>query len=347
PALTSEGEGLTIPPPNSGPTPTVLRYLSTMSSSSLPPFRPDSLPSLPMPLLDVQQRPATVEQINPSRYLISSSSIGNVPRSSHNVASHPTNSGMLSGSSTAARIARKRSTQPTGYSWGTYVPTTSPQFSQSASPIYTSAQTNDLVRLGTIDLKSVIQSVNAPVSPVQTATKPHKTDPPSKAITPPAGTALSLPLLSTPSNKPQSLPVAKSTGTRFQITVAPRPGPRLPIFQPDHTTALPEISRPALLFIPNGPSPPPARRTTRARKPAAKAMALNLGLASDGSGLDGIETASGEHNIHNSGGKGKKDRSSVTPDLTPAPAPPPRSRRKNVVHRDEEPAVPEGGGSEG
>ncbi|KAG9051354.1 hypothetical protein FS837_008449 [Tulasnella sp. UAMH 9824] len=300
-----------------------------------------------MSLLDVQQRPAIVERINPSRYLISSPSIGNVPRSSRNLSSLPGNSGMLSGSSTAARIARKRSTQPTGYSWATYVPTTSPQSSQSASPVSTSALTSDLVKLGTIDLRSAIQSVNAPASPVQTTMKPRKTSPPSNAITPPAGTAPSLPLLSTPSNRPQSLPVFKSFGTRLQITVTPRPGPRLPIFHPDNTTALPEISRPALLFIPNGPSPPPARRTTRARKPAAKAMALSLGLASDGSGLDGIETASGEHNINNSGGKGEKDRASVTSDLTPAPAPPPRSHKKKVVHREEEPAGPEGGVSEG
>ncbi|KIO32176.1 hypothetical protein M407DRAFT_18747 [Tulasnella calospora MUT 4182] len=301
-----------------------------------------------MSLLDVQQRPAIVERINPSRYLISSPSIGNVPRSSHILSSLPSNSGMLSGASTAARIARKRSTQPTGYSWGTYVPTTSPQSSQSTSPINTSLRTSDLVKLGTIDLKSVIQSVSVPASPVQTTTtKPRKASPPSNAITPPAGTAPSLPLLSTPSNRLQSLLVVKTIGTRLQIAVTPRPGPRLPIFHPDNTTALPEISRPALLLIPNGPSPPPARRTTRARKPAAKAMALSLGLASDGSGLDGIETPSGEHNINNSGGKGEKDRSSVTSDVTPAPAPPPRSHKKKVVHRDEESAVPEGGGSEG
>lgn len=300
-----------------------------------------------MSLLGVQQRPAVVERINPSRYLISSPSTANVPRSSHNLSSLPSNSGFLTGSSTAARIARKRSTQPTGYSWATYAPTTSPQSSQSTSPVNAPAHTSEFVKLGTIDLKSVIHPVSVPASPVQTTIKPRKTSPPSNAITPPAGTAPSLPLLSTPSNRPQSLPVVKFTGPRLQIPITPRPGPRLPIFHPDNTTVLPEISRPALLFIPNGPSPPPARRTTRARKPAAKAMALSLGLASDGSGLDGIETVSGEHNISNSGGKGEKDSASVTSDVTPAPAPPPRSHKKKVVHRDEEPAVPETGGPEG
>ncbi|KAG8978292.1 hypothetical protein FRB90_008467, partial [Tulasnella sp. 427] len=301
-----------------------------------------------MSLVDVQQRPAIIKQINPSRYLISSPATSAIPRSAHNLSSLHGGSRTVLGSSTAGRIARKRSTQSIGHSWATYGTTTSPQSSQSTSPINPPTQTNDLVKLGTIDLKSAIHSVSVPTSPVQTTTKARKPSPPSNAITPPAGTGPSLPPLSTPSNRPQYPQVTKSSVPRFQIPITPRLGLRLPIFHPGNTTVLPEISRPALVFIPNAPSPPPARRPIRARKPAAKAMALSLGLGSDGSGLDGIETVTGENNNTNiSGGKGEKDRASITSDVTPATALPPRSHKKKIVHRDDEPAAPEAGGPEG
>ncbi|KAG8897772.1 hypothetical protein FRB99_007931 [Tulasnella sp. 403] len=250
-----------------------------------------------MSTMDFQQ-PSIVSRVNSSRYFISSStSLQPSPPATPEVLKSPSPD-ILSLSSTARRIARKRG----AHIYSTFAYSTSSTSSSIADKTTSfAAQTSstDLVTLGTIDLGNVIRSLA--LFPSQSTSKPRKISPPaSTAITPPPTSSSSRSLHSRPlppistssvSSTPIAAPAqsASSSTFRLHIPVMPRPGPRLPLFHPDNKTPLPDISQQPTL-IHTGPSPPPARRSSaRARKPAAKAMALSLGLASDGSGLDVVE----------------------------------------------------------
>ncbi|KAG8931550.1 hypothetical protein FRC02_002538 [Tulasnella sp. 418] len=227
------------------------------------------------------------KRINSSRFLIYAPLNLDTPTHNHPipaVISAPPPPAALS--STARRIIRKKSA-------------------------YIRVIDQSLVSLGTVDIRPSTLLPYIPSSTNKRRRSPTGTNSPTHPLSP------------QPCKKPSPVPSSSSvthTPEPFKVVIASRPAPRLPLFHPGNTDPLPEIEVPQVL----APAPvnnAPRRSSARARKPAAKALALSLGQGSDGSGLlDPLDTSRDTHaNDKSSNDGAAEDRNNRSASATTKP----------------------------